>query len=232
MSETVIGAGTSTGAGTGQDAAAGDLRASGPWDSTEAGADDGLERLDLGALRLPGVEGMEIQLEVSNESGEVISAVGVLGDTALQMQAFAAPRSGGLWQEMRVGITESIRSQGGWVEEHEGPFGFELHAEVTGQDPEGRPAKQRLRILGIEGPRWVLHVIVNGRAATDADAAQFAEQVLRAVVVVRGSDPMARGELLPMRIPAEMAEAAEAAEQAAKASDNPYAGGLQIPGSG
>lgn len=225
MSESVI----DTGTDTGTDGA--DVRASGPWDSTEAGADDGMERLDLGSLRLPGVEGMDIQLEVAQDSGEVVSAVMVLGSSALQVQAFAAPRSGGLWQEMRTAITESIRSQGGWVEEHEGSVGYELHAEVPAQDADGRPAKQRIRIAGIEGPRWVLHVIVNGAAVNDPDAAAFAERLIRGIVVVRGSDPMARGELLPMRIPAEMVqEGAEAPPQAAP--DNPYAGGLQISGRG
>lgn len=39
------------------------METSGPWDDTDA-PDDGLQRVDLGALRVPVVPGMELRLEV------------------------------------------------------------------------------------------------------------------------------------------------------------------------
>ena len=44
---------------------------------------------------------MELRLEVDQSNQQVNAATAVLGESALQMQAFAAPRSGGLWDEIR-----------------------------------------------------------------------------------------------------------------------------------
>ena len=44
----------------------------------------------------------------------------VLEDSALQLQAFAAPRSGRLWDEIRAEIAAAVETQGGTAEEHVG----------------------------------------------------------------------------------------------------------------
>src|SRR5665647_1364822 len=79
-----------------------DVRRSGPFDRSEVESLEG--RLDLGALWLTGVPGMELRLEVEEESQNVVGVTAVLGESAVQLQAFAAPRSEGIWEDIRTEI--------------------------------------------------------------------------------------------------------------------------------
>jgi hypothetical protein len=56
-------------------------------------------------------------------------------------------------------------------------------------------------VIGVDGPRWLLRGTVLGRAAVEPDAALPMEETLRNVVVVRGDEPMAVRESLPLRMP-------------------------------
>ena len=74
-------------------------RSAGPFDVSEVEGREG--RVDIGALWLQGVPGMELRLEVDQNTQQVNAATAVIRDSALQVQAFAAPRPGGLWNEIR-----------------------------------------------------------------------------------------------------------------------------------
>ncbi|WP_217146131.1 DUF3710 domain-containing protein, partial [Streptomyces sp. AC627_RSS907] len=63
-------------------------RPDGPWDISEVG-NPGEGRVDLGGLFVPGVEGMELRVEVAGDS--IVAATVVLRDSAVQLQGFAAP---------------------------------------------------------------------------------------------------------------------------------------------
>jgi hypothetical protein len=67
-------------------------RSAGPWDG--AGDYPEAERIDFGSLLVPVREGFDVQVFVSEEDG--ISIAVVNGDSGLQLQPFAAPRSSGL----------------------------------------------------------------------------------------------------------------------------------------
>ena len=54
---------------------------------------------------------------------------------------------------------------------------------------------------GIAGPRWLLRVSTFGRPAVEHHEDGLLEQVLRDVVVVRGTEPMSPGEALPLVMP-------------------------------
>jgi Protein of unknown function (DUF3710) len=79
------------------------LRSAGPWD----GASDypSTERIDFGSLLVPVREGYDVQVFLSEEDG--ISIAVVRGDSGLQLQPFAAPRSSGLWHEVLPEIAAS-----------------------------------------------------------------------------------------------------------------------------
>jgi hypothetical protein len=174
-------------------------RTSGPWDVAERpelGA-----RLDLGALRVPGRQGMQLRMEMDREGGRVVAANVALAGSALQVQAFAAPRTTGIWDELRAEIAASITSQGGTVEEVTGPFGQELAALLPVRTPEGRASHRPARFLGIDGPRWFVRAVLTGRAAQEPEAARELESVIADVVVVRGAEAMAPRELLPLHLP-------------------------------
>ena len=172
----------------------------GPWDVSEVESSDSY--VDLGGLWLPGRDGMELRLEVEEESGRVIAATVQLGTSAVQLQAFAAPRREGIWDEIRKEIASSVTRQGGTADEVPGTFGRELLARVPSRTPEGRTSHQPARFAGIDGPRWFLRAVFHGEAAYEADKAAELESLVREVVVVRGNEAMAPRELLTLRLPA------------------------------
>lgn len=183
-----------------KEAAPATLRPQGPWDAADAPADD-LARIDLGALLVPVPDQTEVRVDVTQE-GEVFAATLAQGGSAVQVNAFAAPRTEGIWAEVLAEIAESLSGTGGRVEHLDGPHGPELRAEVPTQVPgqEGivlAPA----RFVGVDGPRWFLRALYTGPAAVDPGAAAPLELAVRGIVVVRGSDPMAVRDALPLRLP-------------------------------
>ena len=173
----------------------------GPYDSFNV-PDDGIERLDFGSLQVPGVDGMNVNLEVDEQTQNVVAITVVIGEGGVQLQPFAAPRSGGFWPEVLEEIRAGIGSSGGLVDEVQGPFGPELHASVAAVDPEGKPLMQPVRFVGAEGPRWLLRGVMLGVAAAGGRDAEVFEDVMRGCVVVRGNQPMAPGDMLPLQLPA------------------------------
>lgn len=174
-------------------------RPDGPWDSAEREADDAA--IDLGGLRLPGRDGMELRLEVDEASGAVNGVAVVLGGSAVLLHAYAAPRSEGIWSEIRAEIAAGVTRQGGTATEVEGPFGPELLVRLPVRTADGRTGHQVQRFAGVDGPRWFLRAVFQGPAAQDRAAADELESVVRDVVVVRGAEAMAPRELLPLRLP-------------------------------
>ena len=202
-------------------------RAAGPFDRSEVEDTEG--RLDLGSLWLAGIPGMELRLEVDQEADTVVGVTAVLGESAVQLQAFAAPRSEGIWEEIRGEIAASITRQGGTAEDTVGPLGVELQTRMPGQDGNGRTVFSPARFLGVDGPRWFLRAVLSGRAAIDPDAAEPLIDVVRATVVVRGDEPMAPRDLLPLTLP-DAGEPAPAPEQEPARTDDltPFERGPEI----
>ena len=189
------------------------VRPEGPWDEADA-PDDSVNRIDLGGLRVPVPPDTEVRVDVSPE-GEVVAATLVQGASAMQVNAFAAPRRSGIWAEVREEIAGALRESGGQAKDVPGAFGVELHAvvptEVPGQGRTLAPA----RFLGVDGPRWFLRALFTGPAATDPAAAEPLLGALKACVVVRGGEAMAVRDPLPLRLPKEVTAAADAAAGAA-----------------
>jgi hypothetical protein len=165
----------------------------GPWDVTEVDGPEG--RLDFGTLWVRGTDGLQVQAQVDEATGAVNVLTLNLGKGGLQLQAFAAPRTSGLWDEVRGKLKSSVNAQGGVIEEQSGEHGVELRGKVP-----GRGALQPVRFVGVEGPRWFLRGLFLGVAAEPGGSPEL-EQVFRDIVVVRGADAMPPGEALPMRLP-------------------------------
>ena len=89
-----------------QDSAAGEAQApvSGPWDVEEPHPD--LPRVDLGSLQVTIFEGTDIQLVFAEQHGAWVTVRHQLSE--LQLQAFAAPKRSGLWDEVREEIATEI----------------------------------------------------------------------------------------------------------------------------
>jgi hypothetical protein len=177
---------------------------SGPYDladvdKAELEAED---RIDLGGLVIAGIPGMELRLQVDEQSNEVQAVLLVLSESALELRAFAAPKTSGIWADVRREIAAEATRMGGTATEGDGPFGPELTLVVPVQDPDGQMYSQTSRVVGVDGPRWLLRGTVLGRAAIEPDAAAQLEDSFRRVIVVRGSEPMAPREPLGLTLPA------------------------------
>jgi hypothetical protein len=200
---------------------------SGPWDA--AGWVPAGERMDFGSLQIPVHEGLEVQINMAEDQGVWIAVL--RGENGLQLQAFAAPKTSGLWDEVRQEIAEEVAKSGGDSEEAEGPFGPELHARVQTTEPgQGRTQKQPVRFLGVDGPRWFLRGVISGPAARRAELAKQFEEVFADVVVVRGEHPAPPRDLLEIRLPEE-ARAALEEQMAAEGGEqppNPFERGPEI----
>ncbi|MGW9111812.1 DUF3710 domain-containing protein [Microbacterium sp. NPDC055683] len=175
-----------------------DRAADGPFDESEA--NPVRPYIDLGGIKILPREGLNLRLEVEEQSKRIV-AVGLdYADSTLQVQPFAAPRSAGLWDETRDQIRDQVRQQGGRVEEREGPLGPELLAEVPVLAG-GASEKRLARFIGVDGPRWFLRGVVGGRATSDPEAAERVEDLFRSIVVVRGGAPMPPRDLIPLKMP-------------------------------
>jgi hypothetical protein len=149
-----------------------------------------------------------VELRVDVQDNVVVNATLVHGPNAIQIQAFAAPKTTGIWLDVRDEIAQSIKEGGGSAELADGPFGPELHVRVAAPPPsEGGPphgtGPQPLRFIGVDGPRWFLRGLLSGPAATDPNQARRLIDLFRGTVVHRGSDAMAPRDLLPLRLPKE-----------------------------
>ncbi|WP_183294944.1 DUF3710 domain-containing protein [Cellulomonas cellasea] len=199
--ETATGATPEVAAEAPQDGGTRENPGRGPWDVTDVDGSGG--RLDLGAILVPGRPGMELRMEIDKASGAVSAAAVSLGGSTLQLQAFAAPRTEGIWDEIREEIAESVTKQGGSADDLPGPFGRELLARLPVRTPEGRTGHRPARFIGADGPRWFLRGVVTGKAAVDPEAAVELEAVFADIVVVRGTEARAPRDLLTLRLPAQ-----------------------------
>jgi hypothetical protein len=175
-----------------------DRETDGPLDDSEA--NPVRPYIDLGGVKILPREGLHLRLEVEEESQRVVAVNLDYAGSTLQVQPFAAPRSSGLWHEIRHQIGEQVVAQGGRVSERDSALGPELVAEVPivgGAQGETRIA----RFVGVDGPRWFLRGVISGDGAVKPDAGALVEDLFRSLVVVRGSVPMPPRDLIPLKMP-------------------------------
>ncbi|PJF02005.1 DUF3710 domain-containing protein [Streptomyces carminius] len=198
-------------------------RPDGPWDVSELHA-PGEGRVDLGGMFVPGVPGMELRVEVAGES--IVAATVVLKDSAIQLQAFAAPKREGIWDEVREEIAGGITKQGGIIDETEGSLGWELRAQVPVQLPDGKSGMQVVRFVGVDGPRWFLRGVISGQGAVQPRAAGLLEQIFRDTVVVRGDGPMAPRDPITLKLPDDAQMVPDVQQDQQDEQGSRFAGGI------
>ncbi|MFM9876384.1 MAG: DUF3710 domain-containing protein [Rhodoglobus sp.] len=173
-----------------------DRDTAGPLDEGEANAVR--PYVDLGGVKILPRTDLALRLEVEESTKRVV-AVGLdYAGSSLQVQPFAAPRSSGLWHEIREQIVDQIGKQGGHITPRNGVFGPELLAEIPVAGGQPRLA----RFIGVDGPRWFLRGVISGEGVADPAAAEQIEEIFRSIVVVRGTTPMPPRDLIPLHMPA------------------------------
>jgi hypothetical protein len=171
----------------------------GPFDVSEV--DPEASYVDLGSLLVRPPEGLDLRLQVDEQSGTVMTVLLVADEGVLEMRAFASSRGGDLWSDARREIAADTARRGGTATEQEGTWGPELLCQVPVKGPNGESLTQPSRVIGHTGPRWFLRATLAGRPAEDTAYAAPFEQALRTVAVRRGNEAMAPGEALPLRMP-------------------------------
>lgn len=184
----------------------------GPWDVDDENVPDYDEYLDMGAYYLPFLQGIELRVKANRATQQVLGTTITYGSSSVEIEAFAAPKTMGLWDDVRADLVEANKD----AKETDGVFGTELTLPVVVKG--GR--KVVTRIVGVDGPRWMLRGIFSGKAATDPDHAETKalNQLFSNIVVERGEDPLAPRDLIPMHPPVAPAER-KAAKEAAAAED-------------
>lgn len=205
--------------GTGEDTAAQDSgapqRDRGPHDVSDVPDLEG--RLDLGSLRVRLVEGAQVGFAMDQQRTVVHGVTLRTADSSLFVELFAAPRTTGVWDDVRAEILAAITAQGGTADEITGYFGRELLARQVVQRPDGSTERMPTRLVGIDGPRWFVRATFSGRAAAavapeqDAAARHPLEQALTDFVVVRDQQPRAPRSRIAMTMPGNVRLAAPGA---------------------
>lgn len=176
----------------------------GPYDEAEA-PDDEFARLDLGSVRIPVPEGAQLQVEM--DPAGPVRAVHILTQLGqLTLNAYAAPKSGGLWKEVCGELAEQLRTDGATVRSVVGDWGQELAAKA---------GEVQLRFIGVDGPRWMLRGVVAGPPELAEHSANALRELVRNSVVVRGTQPMPVRTPLQIDLPQAIVEhiAAQQGEQ-------------------
>lgn len=172
----------------------------GPFDVDEV-PEDKRPPIDLGALLVAPGAGRDLRVQMDEKTGTVRSVLLADQSGAVELRAFAAPRGGDLWGEIRPQIAADTARRGGTATEREGAFGTELVCEVQVKRADGVQGTQVSRVVGVNGPRWLLRATFLGDPAKDPAGSTGWEDLLRTVVVRRGNQAMPVGEQLTISLP-------------------------------
>ena len=177
-----------------------DRESAGPYDSSEIEFNGAF--VNLGSIHVPTKDGLQVRLEVEEPSQRVVAVSLDYDDSSLQLQAFAAPKSEGLWHSIRQQLEDSVLSQGGAVENRVGSLGPELLAKLPIVNAAGEQIGTRFsRFVGVDGPKWFLRGVISGAAITDPKASAEIDDLFRSVTVHRDATPLPPGDLLPLNLP-------------------------------
>lgn len=199
-----------------------DQRPEGPFDISEVETHDFSKGyMDLGTIKVPVRKNVSYRLEQEQSKQKVFAVSAVHDNSTLQIQAFAAPRSGGQWEEIRQEMYDQNRNaEGASVTVEDGEFGNELLIRIPAELPDGRKGERIARFIGIDGPRWMIRAMIMGKAAIQKEAADVLYDILKNTVIDRGERPLPARQMLeltpPESVVTAMREAAARRRQQAK----------------
>lgn len=168
-----------------------DRETAGPFDVSEVGLLT--PYLDFGSIRIAPRSEMQIRADVDEANKRVVAITLEVNKHKMQLQAFAATRSEGLWLSTIEALSKSISDQGGESAKRTGPLGIELFAQVPNPD-------RTSVFVGCDGPRWFLRGVISG---DDLSGPHYLEMIniFRSTVVNRGDTALPPGDLLPLKLP-------------------------------
>ena len=151
--------------------------------------------VNLGSVLLAVPHVGDIQVEMGPQGPTMLHVVTTAG--RITPVAFAAPTSGGLWGTSGREIAEGLEKDGLEVRFEDGPWGD----EVVGVRDD-----MQMRIIGADGPRWMMRLTLSGPTASADELAEIGRGIMARCFVNRGDNPMPAGQPLPVTLPVAMAE--------------------------
>lgn len=166
----------------------------GPWDVDDDDIPDE-PFLDLGGLKIPSRQDVYVRVAVSpQDQSQVLGVTAVYKSSSVQLSAIAAPKSMGLWDSIRQGFLDGTDG----AQEVDGVFGKEVELQVQVPD---QKATIPARIVGVDGPRWMLRGIFTGPAAREGEEKKVLDEFFASTVVDRGNEPIAPRDPIPLIMP-------------------------------
>lgn len=154
--------------------------------------------LNLGSMQLGLPGGAEVQVEV-NQQTRAPQAVHIVTPAGRITPAiFAAPRSGGLWEDQIRELAPQLAGDGFTVSIEEGPWGTELV---------GRNGDGHVRLVGVNGRGWMVRFFSVGPEDKEEQLIDFVHGIVSRTVIHRGDAPMPAGQPMQVSLPRDMAEA-------------------------
>lgn len=175
-----------------------DRNVCGPFDVSEIGLLT--PYLDFGAIRIAPKPGVMIRADIDDNTKRVVAITLEHEGHRIQLQAFAASKTDGIWQGALDSIEQAITAQGGKSERITGLLGPEIKASVPVEE-NGRKTFRESRFVGVDGPRWFLRGLLTGPELYSQTRYMALIDLFRSVGVNRGEVPMPPGDLLPLTIP-------------------------------
>ena len=181
----------------------------GPFDGDNVNIDDfdftdfSQATLNLGSIRVPLPLHSQVQVEMGQTGPKMVHVVTTHGRAT--PVAFAAPRTGGLWETSSEEIAQGMRAEGMPVQYETGPWG----REIVGTGENGV-----IRIIGVEGPRWLYRVTLAAPHGKEDEMAVLGREIVARSFIYRGQDPILAGNSLPVILPAQLAQQVQQAVQA------------------
>lgn len=151
--------------------------------------------LDLGSVQLAMPRGCEVQVEMGENGPVALHVTTPYG--RLTPVAFSAPKSPGQWREAAEDIVADMANNGLDARMEAGPWG---------REPRGIVNDTTFRMIGVDGPRWMLRVSCVGPSGLADQLRELAHNVVARSFVVRGEEPMAPGISLPVVLPDNLAK--------------------------
>lgn len=152
--------------------------------------------LNLGSMKIPLPKESQVQVEMGEKGPRMLHIVTRVG--RITPVAFAAPTHGGQWEEASQEIHDDMQRDGlDDVRFLDGPWGREVYATK---------GANAMRVIGVDGPRWMLRLTLAAPQAKADELAEIARGVAARTFVYRGDAPVLAGNSLPVALPAPLVE--------------------------
>lgn len=145
----------------------------GPWDVNDEDVPDYDDYLDLGAYYLPFLRGIQLRIKANRATQQVLGSTITFGSSSLEIEAFAAPKTLGLWDDVRGDLLEANKA----ASEVDGVFGTELKLPVNVKGRQDREHAHRWCGRPALDAAW--HLLRQGCYRSGQPGDRGAEQVLR-----------------------------------------------------